>query len=98
MRYLILPDEASAMARSEQEAQARGCAGTTTHWWGWRETASGEVALLIHDYAVQELQAVYEYDEEGAVISETFVTPEPRDIDTEATDVEPEWPIEQVAQ
>lgn len=68
MRYLILPDEASAMARSEQEAQARGCSGTTTHWWGWRETVSGEVALLIHD------------DE------------------TLGTDVEPEWPIEQVAQ
>lgn len=53
MKYLIFNTAAEAMARSEQEATARGCSGTTTHWWGWRETADGKVAVILGDDVIE---------------------------------------------
>ena len=49
MKYIICATEADAIARSSEEALNRGCSGTTTQWWGWREMADGRFALLVDD-------------------------------------------------
>lgn len=48
--YLIFPDLASAQARSQQQAQAKGCAGTTDYWWAQIVNPStNQAALVIED-------------------------------------------------
>ena len=49
MNYLIFDTIEHAATRSAQEAAARGCSGATTHWWSWRETAGGKIALILGD-------------------------------------------------
>ena len=51
MKYLLLPDEASAATRSAEEAAARGCdMVNTTSWWPWRvDPETGAAVLLIED-------------------------------------------------
>lgn len=48
--YLIFPDLASAEARSQQQAQAKGCAGTTDYWWAQIvNPVTNQAALVIED-------------------------------------------------
>lgn len=48
--YLIFPDLASAQARSQQQAIAKGCTGTTEYWWGQiTNPSTGQAALVIED-------------------------------------------------
>ena len=51
MKYLLLPDEATAAARSAEEAEARGCDMVNTmSWWPWRvDPETGAAGLLIED-------------------------------------------------
>lgn len=51
MKYLTMPDAASAEQRSREEALSRGCApDATTHWWPWRvDPETGAAVLLIDD-------------------------------------------------
>tara|TARA_Y100000817_G_scaffold258493_1_gene212222 strand:- start:34 stop:162 length:129 start_codon:yes stop_codon:yes gene_type:complete len=34
MKYLVFDTETEALNRTAQEAEARGCVGTTRFWWG----------------------------------------------------------------
>ena len=34
MKYLVFNTETEALSRTSQEAEARGCIGTTRFWWG----------------------------------------------------------------
>lgn len=46
--YLVMPDQASALARSQQQCQALGCDGVKTrYWWGVQPLSDGTAALVI---------------------------------------------------
>ena len=48
MKYLVFNTEEAAANRTNQEAIARGCGGTSTkYWWVNRETQDNKFALLI---------------------------------------------------
>tara|TARA_Y100000356_G_scaffold5087_1_gene3852 strand:- start:44 stop:271 length:228 start_codon:yes stop_codon:yes gene_type:complete len=49
MKYLVFNTETEALNRTAQEAEARGCIGTTRFWWGARQTKAGQWALCISD-------------------------------------------------
>ena len=72
MKYLIYNTEAEARERSLQEALNRGASPSTVtrYWWSWRETLSGQWALMIPDADVSSLS-----DLEQAAIVDTVEFP-----------------------
>ena len=49
MKYLVFNTREAALQRNAQEAQLRGCLGTTLYWWITRDTKAGKWALCIPD-------------------------------------------------
>ena len=47
MKYLLFNTKQEAQDRSEQEAQARHCSGTTKYWWTVKQTKAAKWALCI---------------------------------------------------
>lgn len=49
MKYLIYPNEQSALDRSHEVAVAQGCSGVTQYWFGVSKHPSTDVACMIVD-------------------------------------------------